>query len=479
MIHHISISILRRIVTLILVTSAYTATGQHTIDDLLDIKAVQVLPLESKNLLDNTITIRTEFAETEFSVPRKCHNVDIVAVDYYYSNFQSTLTFQQRELNKQRFERLLQELPQVKEQRVRWNVYGQDVNGVDKARKVFHGFVLHYRKVEDAEELQAELTTFAAIRELSKPDSCVMDTVEYVKEKNKYIKTGLYKPKSRRKAKRGVKYKRKGVWGRRPHKTKETEYITKTRVEEVCYLSRSAQSRLDSALSTYSNQVPTNKSPGSISFTPPPSDQNVISTVMERNKDWNNLVVIMDATTSMYPYVPDMLLWCELNFVGRDLRAFYFFTDVRSGGSSKFKRNGGVVYVKPEEYQQMAATLNYAFIQSAPNMDMPENDAEALSFCLKQHKDDDDLEYVMVVDNLSSVKGLESIRKVKHPVHVIVCGARNQPIHPDYLYIAYHTGGSVHTVEEDIETLAALNEGSTIKLNGASYIILDGKFVKR
>ena len=56
-----------------------------------------------------------------------------------------------------------------------------------------------------------------------------------------------------------------------------------------------------------------------------------------------------------------------------------------------------------------------------------------------------------------------------------LCGSGGS-IHPDYLKLAYTTGGSIHTIEEDILNLARLNEGEIIKIAGRSYKIRNGEF---
>jgi hypothetical protein len=47
-----------------------------------------------------------------------------------------------------------------------------------------------------------------------------------------------------------------------------------------------------------------------------------------------------------------------------------------------------------------------------------------------------------------------------------------------YLDIAYTTGGSVHTMEEDLINLAKLGDGKMFKLGNIKFKMWGGKFVQ-
>ncbi len=82
----------------------------------------------------------------------------------------------------------------------------------------------------------------------------------------------------------------------------------------------------------------------------------------------------------------------------------------------------------------------------------------------------------MIADNYAPVKDLELLLKFKFPVKIILCGVSSY-INSDYLDIARHTGGSIHTMESDIENLMLLKEGESITINKMKYKISGGKFV--
>jgi hypothetical protein len=64
---------------------------------------------------------------------------------------------------------------------------------------------------------------------------------------------------------------------------------------------------------------------------------------------------------------------------------------------------------------------------------------------------------------------------IDKPIHVILCGVREQ-IHPDYLWLAYKTRGTLHTIEEDIMNLGAMMEGKTVTIKGRTYKLLNNRF---
>jgi hypothetical protein len=74
------------------------------------------------------------------------------------------------------------------------------------------------------------------------------------------------------------------------------------------------------------------------------------------------------------------------------------------------------------------------------------------------------------------------IKNLKVPVRVILCGIENNSlwsdINEEYLALAYKTGGSVHTLTEDIYDLYKLTEGKKVKIGGIEYMLENGNFRK-
>jgi len=83
----------------------------------------------------------------------------------------------------------------------------------------------------------------------------------------------------------------------------------------------------------------------------------------------------------------------------------------------------------------------------------------------------------MIADNFAPVKDISLLKNFSKPVHIIVCGDWGE-IHPDYLQIAWKTGGSVHTIEEDIVKIATMAEEQEITIGGVKYKIMGGEFIR-
>ena len=72
---------------------------------------------------------------------------------------------------------------------------------------------------------------------------------------------------------------------------------------------------------------------------------------------------------------------------------------------------------------------------------------------------------------------LSFLKSQKIPIKIIVCGVTDR-MNTLYLDIAYATGGSIHTMEQDLIDVAKIGEGKTIKLNGMKFKMTGGKFVQ-
>ena len=93
--------------------------------------------------------------------------------------------------------------------------------------------------------------------------------------------------------------------------------------------------------------------------------------------------------------------------------------------------------------------------------DVAENNMEALIKGLKMAGPYKEL--VMIVDNRSPVKDMDFCKEFDAPVHIITCGV-DMEIMADYLLIAWKTGGSIHTIEQDIIKIATMLNGQSIRI---------------
>lgn len=205
------------------------------------------------------------------------------------------------------------------------------------------------------------------------------------------------------------------------------------------------------------------------------SEDTVVSAVLNR-KHWSEKLIMCDLTGSMDPYSNQLAVWYQLNYKKEKNLQFVFFNDGDDkDDSEKIIGNTGGIYYQPSKGMDSLVYLMSKVRANGNGGDCPENNMEALISGVKKASPYKEL--VMIVDNNAPVKDISLLEKFNIPVHIIACGVVDC-IHEDYLNIAWKTKGSVHTIEEDIEKIATMSEGQTIKIGGIEYKIMGGSFVR-
>ncbi len=201
---------------------------------------------------------------------------------------------------------------------------------------------------------------------------------------------------------------------------------------------------------------------------------------LDRCINYKKQLLCVDLTGSMSPYFMQVFFWLKLQESDDSLR-FSFFND----GDMKpdyLKRTGSVggVYTFKTNVPDTIAKYAVNCISGGGGGDSPENNVEAILKGLKTYPDTK--EVVIVVDNWADMRDYSYISDIKKPVRVVLCGTNlygvKRFINPQYLDLARKTGGSIHTMEEDIENLAKLKEGEEISIGGTKYLLSGGKFFK-
>jgi hypothetical protein len=198
--------------------------------------------------------------------------------------------------------------------------------------------------------------------------------------------------------------------------------------------------------------------------------------VFERKNDWNNISVVADLTGSMAPYTSQLVLWFKLKSTDKRIKDLFFFNDgdMTPDDSKLCGSTGGVYHGKATNYSEIRV-LAIKTITNGCGGDAPENNIEALLIAMKEAPNTK--EFVMVADNSAPVKDISLLSRVTKPVHIILCGT-SMGINPQYLTIARKTGGTVHTMEKDLENLLQKKEGEKFEFMGEYFQILKGGVVK-
>lgn len=200
----------------------------------------------------------------------------------------------------------------------------------------------------------------------------------------------------------------------------------------------------------------------------------VVEKVLARN-DWYEMLIVTDITGSMSPYIAQLFLWLKLNTIDDRIKQFVFFNDgnTQLDDMKKIGETGGIYQTKSKNYRDVEQIAIQCML-SGGGGDWEENDMEALLKGLELCPDCK--ENILIVDNNSPVRDIELLQEVEQPIRVIVCGSEGF-VNPTYLDIARKSGGSIHLMEEDLFDLVRINEGEEIEISGATYKIVDNKFV--
>lgn len=161
-----------------------------------------------------------------------------------------------------------------------------------------------------------------------------------------------------------------------------------------------------------------------------------------RNKHWDNALVVIDWTSSMYQYSAQCMAW-HLDYVDSSgLRYFAFFNDgdAKWEYEKKLGETGGIYFGSSDNMSKVVRVFNMA-MRKGLGGEMPENDVEAITKSMEYYTDFKDL--ILVADN-SMIRDFDLWDQIKHPVRVILADG-DWTVNPQYINLAYLTGGSFHT----------------------------------
>lgn len=204
-------------------------------------------------------------------------------------------------------------------------------------------------------------------------------------------------------------------------------------------------------------------------------NDDVVTKVFGRNKQWTDKLIVCDLTGSMAPYAAQLELWYKMNSKTEQTAQFVFFNDGdnKPDSQKKIGETGGIYYTPGLPIDDL---IGYMATVSAhgDGGDCPENNMEALIKGTKMAKPFKEI--VMIVDNNAAVKDIALLEKFNLSVHIILCGSHGYA-EADYLRIAWKTKGSVHTMEEDLVKVAKMLDGQEITVGGKTYKLMKGEFI--
>lgn len=463
------------------------AQQQPLIDSILDnrilkVPAYQVPETGAENLILKMYYAQSTFLDT--TGIWQLQNAQILSVDLLFSDYPSASDL--KPLNKSRLAALCRLVPGIdKQPLISWNIVRQ-TDGADKAsaEKLVHGFVINYRKNYTPEEAEEELTLIdAAIPD--PPPAPPAAATEKVNHWAIIHRTGNYITNTYN----GQMVRRKGenrkdvipfltprdtiivITGKEadklhllpPHK----DYEKKQPDSVYLLLNRPTPLIVKNDLAWRD----------SLALRPePPGDSTILKT-MKRNT-FNHALVVMDVTSSMSPYLVQLLRWVNKQAATLSIEYLICFNDgdKQEDILKKVGQTGGIYGEKYAGPKQTAALIRKTMTKGNGGGDMQENPCEALLRGI--HEAPFAKEVVLIADSWAPMRDTALIGNVRKPVHIVICGKR-LGIHPDYVKLALVTGGTLHFENEDILSLQPLKEGKEMTINHCTYYYARGNVYRK
>lgn len=203
-------------------------------------------------------------------------------------------------------------------------------------------------------------------------------------------------------------------------------------------------------------------------------DTTVVAT-FRRNKQWKNSTVVADVTCSMSPFVSQMMLWFLYNLNDKETTNIVLFND-GDGKPNHLKvigKTGGIYSKSTNKYDDLLELLKDA-VSKGCSGDSPENGIEAILRAQELYPNSKEI--IFIADNYADMRDFELISQIKIPVRVVVCGTQLFT-NIQYLNLAKKTGGSIHSIEQDLYDLSKLVEGKTFTFSRQTYLFKNGEIV--
>lgn len=196
----------------------------------------------------------------------------------------------------------------------------------------------------------------------------------------------------------------------------------------------------------------------------------------KRNTQWRKISMVVDMTGSMFPYIGQLLIWYKQNYESEKIMYYTLFND---GGEladelKKVGSVGGVYCFEAKDFKKFKKDIDETRKKGGERQggDDAENDLEAVYKAITTLKGYSDI--VLVADD-SPVRDMALLKRIKKPIHVIICGTA-KGINSEYLKIAYQTKGSIHTTTDDLDMKTLIN-GLEFTIGDDIFLFKNGEFI--
>jgi antitoxin component YwqK of YwqJK toxin-antitoxin module len=194
--------------------------------------------------------------------------------------------------------------------------------------------------------------------------------------------------------------------------------------------------------------------------------------VFQRNNKWKNVLLVVDMTGSMFPYIGQLLVWFKQTYEDGTIRYYSLFNDGDNMDDLKkvIGKTGGVHLFEAKDYKKLKRDVEEVR-KMGEGGDDPENDIEALM--TSQLNCRNYSEIVLLADD-SQIRDMALLKRLRKPVHIVLCGTK-KGVNEQYLKLALHTKGSIHTTHTDVD-MKKLKEGDEILIEKDLFKFKAGQF---
>lgn len=195
--------------------------------------------------------------------------------------------------------------------------------------------------------------------------------------------------------------------------------------------------------------------------------------VFKRNDHWKKVLLVVDMTGSMFPYIGQLLVWYKMNYESELITYYALFNDGDNLADNMkvLGRTGGVHGFEAKDYKKFKKDIENVR-KKGEGGDDPENDIEALLTAITMTRNYNDI--VLLADD-SDIRDMKLLKRLRKPVHIILCGTK-RGINQQYLQLALHTKGSIHTYYNDVD-MKTLKDGDEFELDNDIFAFRNGHFI--
>lgn len=195
--------------------------------------------------------------------------------------------------------------------------------------------------------------------------------------------------------------------------------------------------------------------------------------VFKRNDQWRKVLLVVDMTGSMFPYIGQLLVWYKMYFESELIKHYVLFNDGDNMPDAQkiMGRTGGVHGFDAKDFKKFKKDIEDVR-KKGEGGDEPENDLEAVITAITMYRDYGDI--VLLADD-SDIRDFKMLKRIRKPIHVILCGTK-KGINIQYLQLAFNSKGSIHTANNDLD-MKKLKDGDEFELDNDIFVFRNGNFI--